>query len=407
MQQTNQVRRDCCQNRDSWSGRVTRAEIDLDAARHNITTLKRHIGDDVRMMAVVKANAYGHGAVPFAQTALECGASYLAVACADEGVQLRRGGISAPVLVMGYSQPAEMKRIAEYNLTPTINDTAQAQALSEAARTLGVKTTVHLKVDSGMNRYGSDAGELVKLAQAISRMRPLDMEGLFTHFARSDESDKSWTDQQFERYCIAKDELRKAGFEFRLYHCANSAAVMELPKTHMNMVRTGTALYGLYPSREVSKDIKLRPVMSLKSRVGRVHALKPGDGVSYGYTFVAKENARVALIPVGYGDGYKRSLSNIAPVLIHGHRVQVAGRVCMDQTVLNVSDVDDVCVGDEVVLIGRQGDQEIPVEELADLTGTINYEVCTWLSARVPRLYFSSGKCVGYSDLTTDYSLWS
>lgn len=383
---------------------ATWAEIDLSAVRQNVRALKAHVGDGVLLAAVVKANAYGHGAVPLAQAALDAGAARLAVARIDEGIQLRNTGIMAPILVLGYVPPVDMRRAVHYSLTLTVNSEQQVLSLARASVVRGVKTPVHLKLDTGMNRYGSSATRLIKLAGAIERTRTLELEGLYTHFACADEEDKSWTSWQFEAFMSARDRLAKSGFTFPLCHAASSAATIDLPETHLDMVRPGLALFGLYPSTDVSRDVHLQPALVLKGRVGRVHDIGPGDGVSYGYTFVAARRMKVALIPVGYADGLHRMLSNRASVLIRGQRAKVVGRVCMDQLVVDVSPIDHVRVGDEAVVIGQQGEQRIEAEEVAELSGTIVNEVCTRLSPRVPRLYFDDGQLCGYSDLNASYS---
>lgn len=384
-----------------WSGRVSRVEVDLDAVAENIRAIVNRVGPKVRVSPAVKANAYGHGAVPLARAVIDAGASYLAVACVDEGAQLRSAGISAPILVMGYAQPQEMARAAQLGLTMTINDRQQVEAAAEASQVQGAKTRIHLKVDSGMNRYGSDTHTLLDLARLITSYASLEMEGLYTHFARADEADKASAYRQFDVYQEARESLRRAGFEFPICHVANSAAIMDMPDTYLDMVRPGIATYGLYPSAEVSRLPGLRPALTFKSQVARVHELRKGDGVSYGHTFVCADSTRVALVPVGYGDGYHRCLSNRAHVLIHGQRARIAGRICMDQLVVDVGHIDGVAIGDEIVLLGRQGGECISADELAVLAGTINYEITTSLAARVPRLYFRAGKCVGYSDLSS------
>ncbi len=385
----------------TWNGRPTRVEIDLDALFDNVQALRAHIGARVQLAVAVKANAYGHGAIPVATTALAAGATHLLVACIEEGVQLRKAGIDAPILVMGYVDPREMARGVDFSLTMTIANRMQALAVAEAAATRGVRTFVHLKVDTGMNRYGTDSDTIADLARIVGRLPSLFLEGLFTHFARADEASKESALQQFHMFLNVRDHLRSEGFDIPICHVANSAATIDMPETHLDMVRCGIAIYGMYGSAEVSRAVMLRPVLSLKSRVGRVHELKPGDGVSYGHTFVADKPTKAALVPIGYGDGYHRCLSNRADVLIHGQRARILGRICMDQLVVDVTTVKGVEVGDEVVLIGQQGNERITAAELADLAGTIEYEITTPLSPRVPRLYFSRHQLTAFSDLNS------
>jgi alanine racemase len=390
---------------ERWVGRATRAEIDLEAVRENIQALKARVGANVRLCPAVKANAYGHGAVAVANAVLDAGADYLAVSCVDEGIQLRNAGITAPVLVMGFAEPSEMARAAWDRLTLTINNEQQVEALTKFCVGLGVPARVHLKVDTGMNRYGTDCSSLMKVAQMLGRCRLLEIEGLYTHFARSDEADKSCTFGQMEVFLQSRERLRKAGFAFPICHAANSAAIIDCSETHLDMVRPGIAIYGVYPSNDVSRSVPLRPALSLKSQVARVHTLRAGDGVSYGHTFVAKGAAKVALVPVGYGDGFHRCLSNRAEVLIRGSRARIAGLICMDQIVVDVSHLDIVEVGDEVVLIGRQGNEQITVEELAGLAGTNPHEITTSISSRVPRLYLRNGRLVAYTNLNSAEAL--
>lgn len=370
------------------------ALIDLDAVAHNVQALRQHIGPQVEMFAVVKANAYGHGAVQVARVALENGAQRLAVARTAEGVQLRRAGISAPILNMCYTVPAEAEAIVLAGLTATVASLEGAQALSQRAAALGRQATVHIKVDTGMGRYGLLPEEVLPFLEQASRLPYLHIEGIFTHFAVADSRDKSYTHQQL---AIFKDVLRaaqEAGYRFRLRHAANSAATLDLPEAHLDAVRPGLALYGLYPSSEVTRGVPLRPAMSIRSHAARVRILPPGSSVSYGRTFIAARPTRVVLVPIGYGDGYHRLLSNRGSVLIRGQRAPIIGRVCMDQLMADATDIPDVQQDDEVVLLGEQGGEAIRAEEIAALAETINYEVVTALAARIPRLYVRDGEVV-------------
>lgn len=365
----------------------TWAEIDLGAIAHNIRALKQHIGPAVELCAVVKANAYGHGAEAVARTALTHGAGRLAVARLEEGVALRQAGITAPILVMGPIDPSAAPTLIAHNLIPTVNTPALAWAISQQAQAVGRTVPVHLKVDTGMGRFGLLPEEVVPFARQVFSQPGLYLEGFWTHFAVADEADKDYTHYQFYRYQQALRELEAAGFRVPLRHVANSAATLDLPETHLDMVRCGIAIYGLYPSSEVSRRVELRPAMTLKARIGRVRTLPAGSSVSYGRTYTTRRATRVALIPFGYGDGYSRALSNRGQVLVRGRRVPIVGRVCMDLFVVDVSAVPDVREGDEVVILGRQGDQAITADELAEALDTINYEIVTALAARVPRVY--------------------
>ena len=378
---------------------VTWAEIDLDAVAHNARELKRQAGERAELIAVVKANAYGHGAVAVARAALEAAASRLAVVRTLEGVQLRRAGIEAPILLMGYTLPAEAETIVRWRLTPTVNTWEQAQALSAAAMARGLRLPVHIKADTGMGRFGLLPEEVVDFAQALVQLPGLQLEGFYTHFSVADAADKSYTRRQFSIYRQLLARLEEASISIPLRHVCNSAATLDLPEMTLDGVRCGIALYGLRPSEEVEPAIPLRPVMSLKSRVARVRTLPAGSSISYGRTYTTTRPTRVALVPVGYGDGYHRLLSNRGAVLIRGQRVPIVGRVCMDQFVVDVSEVPETQQDDEVVLIGRQGEAEITAEEVARWAETINYEVTTSILPRVTRVYLRGGEVVGMDPL--------
>ncbi|HIC95808.1 TPA: alanine racemase, partial [Candidatus Bipolaricaulota bacterium] len=353
--------------------------------------LKRLVGEKTELMAVVKANAYGHGAVPVARTVLRSGASRLAVNRVIEGVQLRQAGIAAPILVLGYACPGEAEAIVQHDLTPTVNTQELALALSKASVARGKETPVHVKVDTGLGRFGLLPEEVVAFVKGLLRLAALRLEGIWTHFATADEADKGYTHRQFETYRQVVERLEGEGIHFPLHHVANSAATLDLPETHLDMVRCGITLYGLYPSTEVSRPIALRPAMSLKSRVARIRTLPAGSSISYGRTYTTRRPTPIALIPLGYGDGFHRLLSNRGAVLIGGKRASIVGRVCMDQFMVDVSGIEGVQEDDEVVVIGRQGGEEISAEEVAAWAETINYEVVTAITARVPRVYIGGG----------------
>jgi len=363
---------------------------------------------------VVKANGYGHGAVPVAETALDNGASRLAVHRALEGVELRQAGITAPVLIMGYALPAQAETIVRWDLTPTVNTLEQAQALSAAALhppfippsfwgERGGTLPIHVKVDTGLGRFGLLPEEVVDFVRAVSELPGLTLEGVYTHFAMADAVDKAYTLQQFKIYLEVVERLEEVGFTVPIKHVASSAATLDLPETHLDMVRCGIILYGLRPSDEVEPSISLRPAMALKSQVARVRTLPAGSCISYGCTYTTREPTVVALVPVGYGDGYHRLLSNRGQVLIRGRRAPIVGRVCMDQFVVNVGHIPNVQQDDEVVLFGRQGDDEITAEEVAGWAETINYEVTTSLLPRVTRVYLKGGQVVAVHSLDEKY----
>jgi alanine racemase len=381
------------------SQHLTWAEIDLDAIAHNTRELKRLIGGKTELMAVVKANAYGYGAVPVAEAALENGASRLAVNRVVEGVQLRQAGIMAPVFIMGYTLPVQAETIVRWDLTPTVNTLEQARALSTVASHQGKVLPIHVKVDTGLGRFGLLPEEVVDFIRAVSELAGLFLEGIYTHFAMADASDKAYTFRQFEIYLEVVKRVEEAGFTFPIKHVAGSAAALDLPEMHLDVVRCGIALYGLRPSNEVEPIIPLQPAMFLKSRVARVRTLPAGSCISYGCTYTTSEPTRVALVPVGYGDGYHRLISNRGQVLIRGQRAPIVGRVCMDQFVVKVSNIPNVQQDDEVVLLGRQGDDEISAEEVATWAGTINYEVTTSILPRVTRVYLKDGQVVAMRSL--------
>jgi alanine racemase len=382
---------------------LTWAEVDLGAIAHNTRELKRLVGEKTELMAVVKANGYGHGAVPVAKAVLGNGASSLAVHRTLEGVQLRQAGITAPVLIMGYTLPAEAETIVRWDLTPTVNTPEQAQVLSSTASHQGRALPIHVKVDTGLGRFGLLPEEVVDFVRVVSELPGLTLEGIYTHFAMADAVDKAYTLQQFEIYLEVVKRLEEAGFTIPIKHVASSAATLDLPETHLDVVRCGIALYGLRPSSEVEPTIPLRPAMALKSRVARVRTLPAGSSISYGCTYTTREPTRVALVPVGYGDGYHRLISNRGQVLVRGQRAPIVGRVCMDQFVVQVSDIPNVQQDDEVVLLGRQGDDEISAEEVATWAGTINYEVTTSILPRVTRVYLKGGQVVAVHSLDEKY----
>lgn len=384
-------------------GRPAWAEIDLDAIAHNVRALKQHVGERTQVMAVVKANAYGHGAEAVARMALASGASWLGVNLVDEGVQLRRAGLPGPILVLGHCPPWEAAKAVDSALTPTVTTMESALAVAEAASQRRKVIPVHLKVDTGMGRYGLLVDEVLPFARQVAGMATLRLEGLWTHFASADEADKGPTWQQFQAFQSTLTKLEENGITVPIRHVANSAAALDLPETHLDVVRCGISIYGLYPSPEVSHALALRPAMSLKARIVRVRSLPAGTRVGYGRTWEAQGPCTVALVPLGYADGCRRSLSNRGTVLVGGERAPVIGRVSMDQITLDVSDIPGVQQYDEAVLVGRQGQGEISADEVACLLDTINYEVVAALAARVPRVYVQGGRVVAYETLVSGH----
>jgi alanine racemase len=371
---------------------LTYAEIDLSAIADNTRALKQHIGPAVQLMAVVKANAYGHGAFEVARTALAHGADWLAVARLDEGIALREAGIAAPILVMNYTPPDAVPAGLDHTLTLTITEAHAADRASSYAQQRGITARVHIKVDTGMGRYGLLPDEVTPFFDRVAALPGLNIAGVYSHFSVADVADKTYTQQQFDTFQRVLDDLSAAGHRPALRHIANSAATLDLPETQLDAVRVGIALYGLHPSDEIEPTVPLKPALAFKSHVARVRTLPAGASISYGRTFITPRAMPVALVPVGYGDGYHRALSNRGAVLINGHRAPIVGRVCMDQFVVDISGAGPVAVDDDVVLMGQQGHAQITAEEVAGWAATINYEVTTALLPRVPRIFLHAGE---------------
>ncbi|MBU7007974.1 alanine racemase [Phosphitispora fastidiosa] len=365
-------------------------EVDLSAIAHNMKELRRTVASDARIMAVVKANAYGHGAVPVSKTVLENGADYLGVAILDEARELREAGISAPILILGYTPVEQAEEAVSLGVAQTVYSREGAEAISQAAVKLGKKAKIHIKVDTGMGRLGFPAGESSSVDEIIkaATLPGIAPEGILTHFSVADTADKEYTYRQYAQFCKVISRLRNEGFPEVIKHAANSAAIIDLPGVHLDMVRAGISVYGLYPSPEVQKEsVDLKPALSFKARAAHVKTVPADTSISYGRTFVTRDEIRAATIPVGYADGYSRLFSNKAYVLARGVRVPVIGTVCMDQFIIDISEVPEVRAGDVVTLIGREGEQSVTADELADLIGTINYEIVCMISNRVPRVY--------------------
>ncbi len=380
-------------------GRPLWAEIDLSAVEHNLAQVRSRVGGG-RILAVVKANAYGHGAVSVARACTEAGVSYLGVFCVDEGIQLRRAGVATPILVMGYCPPWEAAEIVRNGLTASLSSRETAEALAREARRAGARAAVHLKVDTGMARHGLAPSDVAAFAEYLSPMPDLVLEGAFTHFATADEADKAFMKRQYEGYHEAAAALPARVIR----HVANSATCADLPELALDMVRPGICLYGHQPSRHLHRPMDLRPALTLKSFVARLHVLPKGETVSYGRTWTARRPTKVALIPCGYADGLPRLLSNAGSVLVRGKRAPIIGRVCMDSHMADVTDIPEVAVHDEVVIIGRQGAEVVSAEEIAQLAGTIGYEVLCGVTARVPRVYLRGGEVVERTTLVSSTS---
>ena len=372
-----------------------KALISLDAVEYNFEQMKKNIKEGTKIVAVIKADAYGHGAVPIARMIQEYDYIWgFATATAQEALQLRRAGIKKPVLVIGLVFEEYYEELVENEIRMAVCDYETARKFNDAAKKKGKKGLIHLAVDTGMTRIGfKDSRESLEEIHHIYELDDIQIEGLFTHFARADEYDRSPAMVQLKRYLDFADLLEKDGIHIPLHHCSNSAGIIRVPEANLNMVRAGITIYGIYPSEEVEKNIvKLKPVMELKSHVSYVKDVQPDTEVSYGGTFVTSRPTRMATIPVGYADGYPRQLSDKGWVLIHGRKAPICGRVCMDQFMVDVTDIPDVKAGDEVTLLGRDGEEFISADTLGDLSGRFSYEFVCDINKRVPRIYLKDGK---------------
>lgn len=363
-------------------------EIDLGAIRANLLAIRAHLGDDTPVLAVIKADAYGHGAVNVAQ-AIDDLADFYGVAVVEEALELRAAGITKPILALGYTDPSRYHELIRHEIRPAIFTWETAVSLSDAAVKEGKTARLHLAVDTGMTRIGfQPTPENALLIARIAKLPGLEIEGMFTHFACADETDKTSARRQQQRFTDFRDKLSMLNVHIPICHCSNSAGIMEFDDAHMNMVRAGIILYGLYPSDEVDQSVlTLRPALSLRARISHVQKVPAGTGISYGSTFVTERESTIATVPMGYADGWPRQLSNKGRLLVHGQYAPIAGRICMDQFMIDVTDIPGVKVGDCVTLIGRDGDKFIPLEEPAFLAGSFQYELPCVLSKRLPRKY--------------------
>ena len=369
------------------------AEINLDAIAYNMEQMKKRIGGHARLIAVVKADGYGHGAVPVAEMFEQCSWVWgYAVACLEEAAELREHGIRKPILVLGCVFPDQFEEMIRYDVRPAVYMESMAELISQEAVRQGKDAFIHIKIDTGMGRIGFPATEeSADAVERISRLPGIRIEGMFTHFAKADERDKTYTFLQHDRFVKMKELIEKRRIHVQYFDCDNSAGIIDFPDMKHDLARAGIAMYGMYPSDEVDRSaVDLRPALSLVSHVSFVKDVEAGTPISYGGTFVSDRPMRVATIPVGYGDGYPRSLSNKGYVLIHGKRAKILGRVCMDQFMADVTDIPETAFMDRVVLVGRDGDEEITVDDLAALSGRFNYEFVCCLGKRIPRIYKKS-----------------
>ena len=378
-----------------------KAVVSLDAIAHNFEEMKKNIADGTRIVAVVKADGYGHGAEAISRLIEDY--EYIwgfATATAEEAIQLKDAGIEKPVLILGLVFEEYFQELIRKDVRLTVCEYNVAKILSDEAVRQGRQVHIHIALDTGMSRIGfADKPESVEEIKKIAALPNVEIEGMFTHFARADETDKAPAIEQLKRYLAFAGLLEKAGVQIPLKHCSNSAGIIRMPEANLNLVRAGITIYGIYPSDEVERDIvKLKPAMELKSHVTYVKDLPAGTAISYGGTFASENDLRVATIPVGYADGYPRTLSNKGWVLIHGQKAPILGRVCMDQFMVDVTHIPDVKHGDEVTLIGRDGDEFISIETFGDMSGRFSYEFACDISKRVPRVYIKDGR--EWGDLT-------
>ncbi len=379
------------------------APIDLDAAVYNISGMRDIVAPGTVLNGVVKADGYGHGAVPIAM-AIDPYVGAYSVATVEEAINLQDHGITKPIYILGVTHPSAYREVVERGIRPAIFTMEQALPLSEAAVGAQKKAPIHLAVDTGMGRIGLTPDEAgADLARAIATLPGIETEGVFTHFAKGDEEDKSASELQLEKYRHFLDLLRERNVEVKIRDVSNSAGIIDIPEAHFDMVRAGISLYGLYPSDEVKKEkLPLKPVMGLKSFVIYVKTVPKGTPIGYGGTYVTSEESRIATVSIGYGDGYPRSLSNKGFVLINGSRAPIRGRVCMDQIMVDVTGIPGVEAGSPVTLMGRDGDECITAEEIADESGRFHYELLCDIGKRVPRVYYRNGEIVGTKDYFHD-----
>lgn len=382
---------------NEYDGRYLRvsANIDLDAICDNLRETRKLVGEGTKIMAVIKADGYGHGAVPLARV-LEPYVDWFAVAIVEEGLELRKAGITKPILLLGYSAKEFVENIVHYNFTQTVFQYDMAKALDEEAKRQGKTAGVHIKIDTGMGRIGYQPTiDSIQEIKRISELKNIQLEGIFTHFACADMTNKSSAKEQLRLFQEFIKELEKARVRVPIKHASNSAGIIDMPEANFNMVRLGISTYGLYPSDEVHMEqLLLKPAMELKTHISYVKELDAGHGIGYGSTYVTKKHMRIATVPVGYADGYPRQLSNKGRVLVHGQFAPLIGRVCMDQFMIDVTDIPDVKQEDVVTLVGVDGDKFISVEEVANLAGSFNYEFVCNVGKRIPRVYYQNGKPV-------------
>jgi len=373
----------------SYPKRPTNCQIDLSALRGNYQLVKEETAKECRMLAVVKADAYGHGALRVSRELEDMGVDYLGVAILEEAIELREAGIGSPIIILGGLFEGQEGAAFDHDLTPVVFGPESAERIDTEAGRRNKRCKIHIKIDTGMGRLGVRADKALSLLTKVTKMQGIDIEGLATHFSSADDPQKGSTTRQIKLFASIVEEAEKLGIDIPLKHAANSAGTLRFPEGHFNMVRPGISLYGISPSSSMKNKDRLKPVMSLKTKVMEIKDIEVGETVSYGETYVAKKRSTIAVLPVGYADGYRRELSNAGEAVIRGKRAKVAGRVCMDMTMIDVTGIDGVKKGDDVYLMG--GDSHIAVSacEIAEIAGTIPYEILCGISQRVPRVYIS------------------
>ena len=371
------------------------AEINLDAIAHNVQSIKKLVGD-TKILCVVKANAYGHGFFETAKTMTENGADILGVATFEEAKQLRLSGFMQPILVLGSVHTSLAADMVRYNISATITDEILARTMSKAAIQQNKQAKFHVKIDTGMSRLGFSANDDgIKKIKELCQLPYVCLEGIFTHLSCADERDRAFTDEQFRKFMYVVDELKKDDITFTYRHVCNSAGVVEYPEYYLDMVRPGIIIYGLYPDKNLNREkLDLIPAMTVKARITRIDEKEENTPVSYGATYKTTKKTKLATVPIGYADGYLRCLSGTAVMSVNGHIVPVVGRICMDQCMIDVSSVNNINVGDEVIVFGNGGDIEISLEELAFRAGTVPHEILSLTGNRTPRVFFKDGKVI-------------
>ena len=371
------------------------AQIDLDAIANNIKQIKKRIKPNTKIMAIVKADAYGHGALEVSKVCLFNGANWLGVATLDEGIELRQGSIQVPILILGHTVESQLETAILNDLTQTVYSYEIAQIISNIATKLKKRALIHIKIDTGMSRLGFlPNDESIQIINKIYNLPNIDVTGIFTHFAAADEKDKTFTNLQYDKFLYITNSLETMWNKRILRHCGNSATIIDMPLYQLDMVRAGIIIYGLLPSKDVAKNIDLKPAMTLKSQIVYIKELEPNSSIGYNRTYFTSKPTLIATIPIGYADGYSRSLSNKARVIINGEYANVVGNVCMDQMMVDVSHIKGVNIFDSVTLIGSSNGKFISADELANIEGTINYEVVCNISKRVPRVYIRDGQII-------------